>query len=193
MRDLSGSEFFFLVQKTLFFNEPILIYMKSVLQAESHYLEAIAGIECIKGNSSDLEQIKKSLKPFPWEFQCHDFDGVGDFFVAKDISGVQHISWIYFHNHRNRLLALQEGEAEIKFCLTLPAWRGRGIYPRIIQMIVNYLNCKGMQRVFMCVHRDNLASIRGIEKAGFSRVGDIRLRKILGVQVSPRFDTSRVL
>ena len=192
LKQLSLKEFLYLLKQALFFNEPILVYKLDISQAEAQCLTPVDGVQIEKGNLGDLEQARQTMKPLPWEFQCHEFDGVEDFFVARDVTGVQHISWVYFHHHRNRLLSLGEMEAEIKFCLTLPALRGKGIYPRVILMILNYLQSKGMQRVFMCVHRDNHPSIRGIEKAGFKRVGEIRLRKIMGVQISPRFDTSRV-
>ena len=191
LKELSWMEFAFLLRKTMFFNEPILIYNKAVAQAETQPREAADGIVIEKGSPGDLERVRQILKPLPWEFQCHIFDGVKDFFVARDADGVQHISWIYFCNHRNRFLSLGEREAEIKFCLTLPAFRGRGIYPQVLLSIQDYLRSIGMERIFMCVHRDNNPSIRGIEKAGFIRVGEIRLRKFFGIQVSPRYDTNR--
>lgn len=192
LKELSLKQFLCLLKQALFFNEPILVYKLDIAQAKAQQLEPVDGVRIEKGNLSDLEQAGQTVKPLPWEFQCHEFDGVEDFFVAKDAEGVKHISWVYFHHHHNRILSLGEREAEIKFCLTLPSLRGRGIYPRVILSILNYLNTKGMHRIFMCVHRDNHPSIRGIEKAGFMRVGEIRLKKIMGIQLSPQFDTSRV-
>lgn len=190
--ELSFAEFFYLISRTLFFNEPIIVYKLDLSTKVVQRFEQVDGVEIKKGNFDDLEQARQTLKPLPWEFQCHEFDGVEDFFVARDDGGVQHISWVYLHHDRNRLLTLGDREAEIKFCLTLPALRGRGIYPRVILLILNYLNLKGIHRVFMCVHRDNQPSIRGIEKAGFMRVSEVRLRKFMGIQISSRFDTSRV-
>lgn len=191
-RELSFQGFLELLKKTLFFNEPILVYRRDIPQDEAQVPPSIDEVRIEKGDSSDLEQAEQALDPLPWEFQCHRYDSVDDFFVAKDADGVQHISWIYFHIHRNRLLSLGERDAEIKFCLTLPALRGRGIYPKVILSIMEYLNSKDMHRVFMCVHRDNQPSIRGIEKAGFTSVGEINLRKIMGIQFSSRFDTTKV-
>lgn len=190
--ELSLREFFNLLKKSLFTSEPICIYRLNISIKTTNFDTTIEDIDIIKGSVVDIEIAGENLNPLPWEFQCHKYDGVEDFFVAKNHEGVQHISWIYYHNHRNRLLSLGENDAEIKFCLTLPALRGRGIYPRVILSISNYLRSKGIQQVFMCVHRDNHSSIRGIEKAGFIKVGEIRLKKIFGVQISPLFDTSRL-
>ena len=117
------------------------------------------------------------LKPLPWEFQCHAFDKVEDFFIARNQEGIQHISWIYYHHNHNRLLALGENEAEIKFCLTLPAARGLGVYPRVINAIRLYVERRGIKRLFMCVHQDNHSSIKGIEKAGFTACGKDQFAK----------------
>ncbi|KJS03128.1 MAG: hypothetical protein VR65_02485 [Desulfobulbaceae bacterium BRH_c16a] len=190
LKELSLKEFFSLLKQTLFFDELILVYKLDTIKIQAQP-EEVEGVIIKKGDLEDLKQARQTLKPLPWEFQCYEFDGVNDFFVAKDDGGIQHISWIYFHDHRNRLLSLGKREAEIKFCLTLPAARGRGIYPKILLSALSYLNSCGIQRVYICVHKDNNSSIRGIEKAGFTRVGEIKLKKFMGIQMSPRFDTYR--
>ena len=184
--------FFYLLGNALFFNKSIIIYGKNISNTEIEDFGSYPGIKMEKGTLLELEKAKKIIVPLPWEFQCHEYDGVLDFFVAKNSEGIQHISWIYFHIHRNRLLSLAKNEAEIKYCLTIPAFRGCGIYHRVIHSIINYLRIKDIRRVFMCVLKENKPSIRGIEKAGFKKVGEIRLRKIMGIQISSRFDTSRM-
>ena len=55
---------------------------------------------------------------------------------------------------------------------TLPAWRGRGIYPRLLQAI---LSDQGLEdhRFWIITAPENLSSARGIHKAGFQRVADL--------------------
>lgn len=56
---------------------------------------------------------------------------------------------------------------------TLPAWRGRGIYPRLLQAILT-LDTEAAR--FMIGHQvDNEASRRGILKAGFRHMADMVL------------------
>jgi hypothetical protein len=56
---------------------------------------------------------------------------------------------------------------------TLPAWRGRGIYPRLLQAILTFDTAAAR---FMIGHRvDNAASRQGILKAGFRHVMDTLL------------------
>ncbi len=55
--------------------------------------------------------------------------------------------------------------------VTLPRWRGRGIYPRLLQAI---LKREGQAGRFWIGHdAPNIASARGILKAGFTSVGEI--------------------
>ena len=55
---------------------------------------------------------------------------------------------------------------------TLHEWRGRGIYPRLLQAILT-LESAGVERFWVLHHRENRASARGIEKAGLGRVAEI--------------------
>jgi GNAT superfamily N-acetyltransferase len=54
---------------------------------------------------------------------------------------------------------------------TLPQWRGRGIYPRLLQEIIDH---EAAAEWFWVGHDlDNVASARGIAKAGFRQVGAV--------------------
>lgn len=56
-------------------------------------------------------------------------------------------------------------------CMTLPAARGRSIYPRVIQQIANDLIREDRGPVYIQTDTTNTASIRGMEKAGFTKCG----------------------
>ena len=90
----------------------------------------------------------------PWEFQCYHYDGVKDFFIVLNNEVLQHISWIYYRNDPNRFIKLGSNEAEIKYCLTLPPFRGQGMYPKVLKTIACYLKEKGYHRVFICINID---------------------------------------
>jgi RimJ/RimL family protein N-acetyltransferase len=146
-----------------------------------------------KGDISDLECERKRFKQLPWEFQCDRYDGVKDFFIFRENGIIGHISWVYYKHNPNRLLYLEKEECEIKFCLTLPDFRGKGLYPAALETIQEYLKQNGFHRCFICVRDDNLSSIQGIEKSGFRRVGEIHFRKIFGFQTSSKCDTRRLI
>lgn len=173
------------LKHALFRNDAILVFVYDLseplppAEAFQH-----VSIKICKGSLTRLERLVDRDPLAPWEFRCNQFDGVQDFFVALDEGGIQHISWIYYHHHPNRVLCLTPMDAEIKYALTLERFRGQGLYPRVLRSIAGYLREKRFRRVFICVSEDNRSSIRGIEKAGFKRIARMRLLKIAGIQVS---------
>ena len=54
-------------------------------------------------------------------------------------------------------------------CMTCPNERGKGYYPMLLQAIMNDLGTQN--NYYMIVHETNTPSLRGIAKAGFSRIG----------------------
>lgn len=66
-------------------------------------------------------------------------------------------------------------------CHTFPAFRGRGLYPQLLNAICRDLAQRhGARRVLVGCLRENHASWRGIRKAGFHRCGSMTLLGILG-------------
>lgn len=64
-------------------------------------------------------------------------------------------------------LALGPGDACIHYCATAPAARGRGLYPQVIAHVAEDALARGASRVLIWAERENVASQRGIERAGF--------------------------
>lgn len=57
--------------------------------------------------------------------------------------------------------------------VTLPDWRGRGIYPHLLQAILRQEDA--VSRFWIGYEAGNEASARGIAKAGFGVVGDLEV------------------
>ena len=68
---------------------------------------------------------------------------------------------------------LPDGNGYLWDFVTLPAWRGRGVYPHLLQTIVRQE--AGIERFWIGYQAHNLASARGIQKAGFQVVGDLAM------------------
>jgi hypothetical protein len=94
-------------------------------------------------------------------------------------AAIAHVSWLLPSSAVLRdppiLLELREDEAEITGCETISAFRGRGLYPYAIRRIVEVARSCGIRRVYMKTRDTNESSQRGILKAGFERVGSIRV------------------
>jgi GNAT superfamily N-acetyltransferase len=73
---------------------------------------------------------------------------------------------------------------------TLPAWRGRGVYPRLLQSI---LRDEGLaQARFWIINApENRASASGIQKAGFRVVGDLAFARDGRAGLVPAADSER--
>lgn len=184
-------EFFLSLVPSLFRNERMLIYSMRLdgSAGRSKTWKASDSLNVRKGTIEDLIIVRSKMKHLPWELQCDLFDGVKDFFVWVSQSEIRHICWIYYRNDPNRFLALGSDEAEIKSVITFPPFRGKGAFPAVVEEITQYLRERGFRCLYGCVEEGNQASIRGFEKSGFSLVGQMRFRKILGKQVSPRIRT----
>jgi hypothetical protein len=115
--------------------------------------------------------------------------GAGWVFLAR--SGQQYVhstfvtrTWLY----RREIPIMVESRA-LMFgpCFTEDAFRGRAMYPRMLQYAVNFLRNRQYGPFYICVSPDNLASIRGIEKAGFTRCGLwVGTKRGFNIQVTSR-------
>jgi RimJ/RimL family protein N-acetyltransferase len=62
--------------------------------------------------------------------------------------------------------------------ITIKTARGRGLYPNIIRYMAKTLIHSGIEEAFVDVDPSNIASIHGLEKAGYTRVVLIRMKKV---------------
>lgn len=67
---------------------------------------------------------------------------------------------------------LPEGNHYLWGFETLPAWRGKGIYPHLLQAIPRH-EAEEAARFWIGHEPDNLASAHGIVRAGFQRAGEL--------------------
>ena len=66
---------------------------------------------------------------------------------------------------------------EIGPCITYPEYRGNGYYPTMLHYISGSVGSEKTM-FYMIVDENNIPSIKGIEKAGFERCGNIQVTKI---------------
>jgi len=85
--------------------------------------------------------------------------------------------------------ALPPGNRYLWDFVTLPPWRGRGIYPRILQDMLRRET--SAQRFWVGHDLDNVASARGILKAGFVAVGEVGRQRGGGLGLVPRGQVER--
>lgn len=103
--------------------------------------------------------------------------GFNDAYAVFIDGRLAHVSWMIPASH-DRLLPvrnvkLHDHEAEITNCLTIPEFRGQGVYPRTIRRLCELAVNLDIHQVWMITGTANKASQRGIQKAGFVRRGRI--------------------
>ena len=127
-------------------------------------------------NLDDLQSISVSEPSFRSR-QLERVKRFGDSYAYGVYCGgrLAHISWLLppqaIARDLPRVVPGTEGDAEITGCETLAEFRGRGIYPFAIQRLIDTAREKELRRVFMKTSPENLASQRGIERAGLRRIG----------------------
>ena len=70
-------------------------------------------------------------------------------------------------------LRLRPDERYLWNFVTLPEYRGRGIYPRLLEAILTRLRRQGARRLWIAYAPENHASAVGIRRAGFTHVADL--------------------
>lgn len=76
----------------------------------------------------------------------------------------------------NKFPFLGKNDYEIGPCFTYPKHRGKGIYPYVLRHICNSFG-NSDTTFYMIVDDANIASIKGIEKAGFIKYGVVEVSK----------------
>jgi GNAT superfamily N-acetyltransferase len=95
-------------------------------------------------------------------------------YIDHELAG---ITWMIPAQHDAmyavRNVKLRANEVELTHCLTLPEYRNRGVYTYMIRTLCAMAATTGVRRVYMITNRTNVASQRGILKAGLKQTGGI--------------------
>lgn len=75
-------------------------------------------------------------------------------------------------------------------CFTDKEYRGQSIYPYVLNKIAKEVLINNTKEIFVIVNADNLSSIRGIEKAGFSILASIKAKRWLWFYLKRKIDIS---
>ena len=84
----------------------------------------------------------------------------------------------YVMGHSIKFPFMGKTDLHICPCYTAPAYRGNGIYRNVLRFIHN-VKQHTYNRAYMIVSENNLPSIKGIEAAGFKRIGSVQRIKLL--------------
>jgi len=104
-------------------------------------------------------------------------------YAARVAGSLAAYGWVSFTDEfigeLNLRLQLLPGEAYIWNCATLPGFRQNNLYSALLLYIVQELHKEHLSRVWIGADLDNIASQRGIARAGFTYVADLVIARVL--------------
>jgi GNAT superfamily N-acetyltransferase len=94
--------------------------------------------------------------------------------------------WVSFEHEDigelNLRIKLVPGEAYIWDCATVPAFRGNLLYSALLVYILGNLRTQRICRAWIGADLDNIASQKGIARAGFHHVADLVIARVLAMR-----------
>lgn len=146
-------------------------------------------VDLAKLSDDELRKLAQNYPEFHRQAERLDEFGFNDAYVLRVNGEPAHISWLVTSEHDKLLpereIKLRRGEAEITHAYTAEAFRGRGLYPLMINALCQQAAEMGVKRVYMSVHPSNVSSLRGVGKAGFELTG--RVFRLHSPLLSDRF------
>jgi GNAT superfamily N-acetyltransferase len=149
-------------------------------------------LEIRRGSASDLDRLCSFLGARPGGRQVGLVEqrlSLGDMpYLAFSHGNLAHVAWVCRRPEVEVTevwgsLALGPDAAYAMDCRTSLLFRGQGIYPAVLQHIVQDMATEGATRVVVACESGNRASWKGIEKAGFVRVRRVLAIKLLGLRL----------
>jgi RimJ/RimL family protein N-acetyltransferase len=92
------------------------------------------------------------------------------------------VHWVSTDWEPNNLVHLGPGDCIVGPSVTVPDYRGKGVFTASLGAVCEDLKRKGLRRMLGLARIDNIGSIRGFEKLEFRPLGLVGLTRILGVR-----------
>jgi len=178
----------------------ILIYSRSYLFAITELAEETVEAKCpLHIQKATMKDIWLVVSLYGCDEDSHKrqviedaFEKGDECFLVFEGKNLAHCSWVRRGGSiglsLNQLYRHQLGQNEacIYNCETSSVYRGMHIYPAVLQYIHKQCFAQGVKKIYICCDIQNIASVRGIERAGFRRERIIRVMKVFGKKLFAR-------
>lgn len=135
---------------------------------------SVVVVDCGNFGSAATEAVERGVLTGENHAYVEELQGEGQLLAAIDAQGVvTSYAFVVFESFYKRILGEARDTPIISNCMTMPAYRGQGLYPLVLRASCQRLAAQGHRRAIITCAPDNMSSIRGIEKAGFRRVKNI--------------------
>ena len=153
------------------------VYLYAISSPPECQVEARCPLEIRKGAPEDIDFIgsgRELVDTDPYLRRLRRRFAMGaEPFLGISEGKLAHSSWLFRPPRvveTNVDLRLSPDQVHIGACWTSTKFRGMNIYPTVLRHIQKYAFARGAKSVFIAAAPENIASTRGIEKAGFVRV-----------------------
>jgi len=82
----------------------------------------------------------------------------------------------------NLRIKLLSGEVYVWDCETAPEYRGKGLYSALLIHILNELRAQNICRAWIGADLNNVASQKGIARAGFHHIADLVIERVVAMR-----------
>ncbi|MEA2507079.1 MAG: hypothetical protein QOH48_1697 [Actinomycetota bacterium] len=146
---------------------------------------AIPGMEIRELGPEDARGYEKDIGTDPAATLVRRLTAPGaSCWIARSGDEIVHASWVEtaaaWMGEAERFFVVPPGEAYIYESFTRPEVRGHGIYPAVLATIAEQLGARAVARLWIAAEATNAASLRAIQKAGFTTEFEIGVRRRLG-------------
>lgn len=187
----------------LFSYVPLNFYCISHLPENK--IQAKCPLEIRKGSLDDIELIIDFMgdedKKMIYGQIKYLFDTGGEIFLAFSEGELAHVARLRHYPgvleinslERDPRIKIKKDEVYIGHCQTTSAFKGKNIYPAVLQHIIKYAFDGGKKKCFGSSSPSGKASISGIEKAGLSFVGQKRKFRLVGKLYNDLWSSSEMV
>ena len=147
--------------------------------ASKEDLEEMVRLARLEGKEAVRELVQRK-----WFYDC----GFHDCYVARTVKDNElcYVQWLVSRvdnkaiddGFGNRLPRLQEDEILVENAFTFSKYRGNRLYPSALLQLAEVARKRGFRRMLVYVREDNIASLKGCERAGFrvfEKVPEVKL------------------
>ena len=131
-------------------------------------------IDCLNYENKENISLLDSISNGEIEVYISGIKGDSILFAVTDMKEVIHTSFVQFKSRYKRIIHELDETPLIGNCWTNNQYRGQGLYPITIQLAAQSLFKTGYKKVLISCATNNTPSIKGIEKANFSLVREIK-------------------
>jgi len=128
-----------------------------------------------RAQDADFGRFRGLPAPFPRHAEFREKFGIDQCYIGFVNDDIAHLAWIYYpHDSKHqptRFRRLRSDEVAIANCVTLPAFRGRGVFPAVLRQLLAKLKSEGYRHCYSYIEVGNAPSQRAVAKVGFRPVG----------------------